>query len=97
MSKKQLLNRNKKRTNIEPNRSVSLMLSPYYLHCFSTVSSGINAMACVTIEDFIKPLTKLEESKYTWITKGTNWQSFSAFKILDIFDHSNCQSIPGQI
>ena len=27
-------------------------------------------MSCVTIEDFIKPVTKLTERKYTWISKG---------------------------
>jgi len=41
---------------------------------FSTVSSGINAMSCVTIEDFIKPFTKLSERKYTWISKGKQWK-----------------------
>ena len=28
-------------------------------------------MACVTTEDFIKPVTKLTETKYTWISKGS--------------------------
>nr|XP_039270916.1 sodium-coupled monocarboxylate transporter 1-like [Styela clava] len=36
----------------------------------STVSSGINAMATVTIEDLIKPFAKWSERTYMWITKG---------------------------
>nr|XP_039271472.1 sodium-coupled monocarboxylate transporter 1-like isoform X2 [Styela clava] len=36
----------------------------------STVSSGINAMATVSIEDFVKPCSNLSERTYMWITKG---------------------------
>ena len=27
-------------------------------------------MACVAIEDFIKPFTNMTETKYLWISKG---------------------------
>lgn len=37
---------------------------------FSTVSSSINALAAVTIEDLIKPHTNLSEKQLSWLSKG---------------------------
>lgn len=36
----------------------------------STVSSSINAMAAVTVEDMIKPYTNMSEKHLTWLSKG---------------------------
>ncbi|XP_076801198.1 sodium-coupled monocarboxylate transporter 1-like [Clavelina lepadiformis] len=47
-----------------------VVMSCVFSGSLSTVSSGINAMACVTIEDFIKPVTNWSETKYTWVSKG---------------------------
>nr|XP_039271182.1 sodium-coupled monocarboxylate transporter 2-like [Styela clava] len=40
-----------------------------YAGCMSTVSSGINAMACVTSEDFIRPFVKWTDSTMTIVAK----------------------------
>uniref|UniRef100_H2YIT5 Sodium-coupled monocarboxylate transporter 1 n=1 Tax=Ciona savignyi TaxID=51511 RepID=H2YIT5_CIOSA len=50
--------------------SGSLSIQNTYVF-FSTVSSGINAMSCVTVEDFIKPVTKWSDTTYTWVSKGS--------------------------
>ncbi|XP_039270914.2 sodium-coupled monocarboxylate transporter 1-like isoform X1 [Styela clava] len=47
-----------------------LFVSCVFSGSLSTVSSGINAMATVTIEDFIKPVTKWKPNTYTWTSKG---------------------------
>ncbi|XP_062238389.1 sodium-coupled monocarboxylate transporter 1-like isoform X2 [Platichthys flesus] len=36
----------------------------------STVSSSINALATVTIEDLVKPYTNMSEKHLTWLSKG---------------------------
>lgn len=36
----------------------------------STVSSSINALAAVTVEDLIKPYTNMSEKHLSWISKG---------------------------
>ncbi|XP_078098556.1 sodium-coupled monocarboxylate transporter 1-like isoform X2 [Mustelus asterias] len=47
-----------------------LFVAAAYSGTLSTVSSGINALAAVTVEDFIKPHFSLSEKKLSWITKG---------------------------
>lgn len=42
-----------------------------YLKCNpSTVSSSINALAAVALEDLIKPYFKLSEKHQFWMSKG---------------------------
>lgn len=36
----------------------------------STISTGINAMACVTVEDFLKPFTNFKSNTNGWISRG---------------------------
>lgn len=36
----------------------------------STVSSSVNALAAVTIEDLIKPYTHMSEKHLSWTSKG---------------------------
>lgn len=39
--------------------------------CFSTVSSSINALVAVTVEDFIRPVYKnLTDKQVTWMNMG---------------------------
>ncbi|XP_039271185.2 sodium-coupled monocarboxylate transporter 2-like isoform X1 [Styela clava] len=47
-----------------------LFVASVFSGCLSTVSSGINAMACVTVEDFIRPFVTWEEKTLTWLSKG---------------------------
>ncbi|XP_063783897.1 sodium-coupled monocarboxylate transporter 1 [Pseudophryne corroboree] len=50
-----------------------LFVSCAYSGTLSTVSSSINALAAVTVEDLIKPYFKsLSETKLSWISKGTS-------------------------
>ncbi|XP_018111558.1 sodium-coupled monocarboxylate transporter 1 isoform X1 [Xenopus laevis] len=50
-----------------------LFVSCVYSGTLSTVSSSINALAAVTVEDLIKPYFKsLSEAKMSWISKGTS-------------------------
>lgn len=44
------------------------MLLLYINH--STVSSSINALAAVTVEDLIKPHTHMSEKHLAWTSKG---------------------------
>lgn len=45
----------------------------------STVSSSINALAAVTLEDLIKPYTNMSEKHLFWMSKGlSKWMSLSA-------------------
>ncbi|XP_048408811.1 sodium-coupled monocarboxylate transporter 1 isoform X2 [Stegostoma tigrinum] len=47
-----------------------LFVAAAYSGTLSTVSSSINALAAVTVEDVIKPYTSLSEQKLAWVTKG---------------------------
>uniref|UniRef100_A0A8C3RZP6 Solute carrier family 5 member 8 n=1 Tax=Chelydra serpentina TaxID=8475 RepID=A0A8C3RZP6_CHESE len=48
-----------------------LFVASAYSGTLSTVSSSINALAAVTVEDLIKPyFTSLSEKKLSWISKG---------------------------
>ncbi|OCT88734.1 sodium-coupled monocarboxylate transporter 1-like [Xenopus laevis] len=47
-----------------------LFVACAYSGTLSTVSSSINALAAVTIEDLIKPYTNLSENKLAWTSKG---------------------------
>ncbi|NP_001084454.1 sodium-coupled monocarboxylate transporter 1 [Xenopus laevis] len=50
-----------------------LFVSCAYSGTLSTVSSSINALAAVTVEDLIKPyIRSLSEKKMSWISKGTS-------------------------
>eukprot|EP00064_Thunnus_orientalis_P009716 superscaffoldBa00001251_g9742 len=40
------------------------------LNFWDTVSSSINALAAVTVEDLIKPYTQMSEKHLSWISKG---------------------------
>ncbi|XP_058481429.1 sodium-coupled monocarboxylate transporter 1 [Solea solea] len=47
-----------------------LFVAAAYSGSLSTVSSSINALAAVTVEDLIKPYTNLSEKHLAWISKG---------------------------
>ncbi|XP_032898629.1 sodium-coupled monocarboxylate transporter 1 isoform X1 [Amblyraja radiata] len=47
-----------------------LFVAAVYSGTLSTVSSSINALAAVTVEDILKPNFTLSEKKLAWITKG---------------------------
>ncbi|XP_075716189.1 sodium-coupled monocarboxylate transporter 1-like [Rhinoderma darwinii] len=47
-----------------------LFVACAYSGTLSTVSSSINALAAVTVEDLIKPYTNLSERKLSWLSKG---------------------------
>ncbi|XP_053319633.1 sodium-coupled monocarboxylate transporter 1-like [Spea bombifrons] len=47
-----------------------LFVACAYSGTLSTVSSSINALAAVTVEDLIKPYTNLSEKKLAWISRG---------------------------
>lgn len=47
-----------------------LFVAAVYSSSLSTISSGINAMACVTLEDFIRPTTDWRELTYTRVSRG---------------------------
>ncbi|XP_018412156.1 PREDICTED: sodium-coupled monocarboxylate transporter 1 isoform X2 [Nanorana parkeri] len=50
-----------------------LFVACAYSGTLSTVSSSINALAAVTVEDLIKPFSKpLSETKLSWISKGAS-------------------------
>ncbi|CAI9571325.1 unnamed protein product [Staurois parvus] len=50
-----------------------LFVACAYSGTLSTVSSSINALAAVTVEDLVKPFYKsLSETKLSWISKGTS-------------------------
>uniref|UniRef100_A0A673BHN6 Solute carrier family 5 member 8 n=1 Tax=Sphaeramia orbicularis TaxID=375764 RepID=A0A673BHN6_9TELE len=47
-----------------------LFFAAVYSGSLSTVSTGINAMAAVTLEDLIKPYTNMSEKHLHWVSKG---------------------------
>ncbi|XP_063783898.1 sodium-coupled monocarboxylate transporter 1-like [Pseudophryne corroboree] len=47
-----------------------LFVACAYSGTLSTVSSSINALAAVTVEDLIKPYTNLSEKKLSWLSRG---------------------------
>lgn len=47
-----------------------LFVAAVYSGSLSTVSSSINALATVTVEDLIKPYTHMSEKQDFWISKG---------------------------
>ncbi|XP_054595557.1 sodium-coupled monocarboxylate transporter 1 isoform X2 [Nothobranchius furzeri] len=47
-----------------------LFVAAAYSGSLSTVSSSINALAAVTVEDLIRPHAKLSEKHLSWISKG---------------------------
>ncbi|XP_074482442.1 sodium-coupled monocarboxylate transporter 1 [Sebastes fasciatus] len=47
-----------------------LFVAAAYSGSLSTVSSSINALAAVTVEDLIKPYTNMSEKHLSWISKG---------------------------
>ncbi|XP_067438038.1 sodium-coupled monocarboxylate transporter 1 isoform X1 [Thunnus thynnus] len=47
-----------------------LFVAAAYSGSLSTVSSSINALAAVTVEDLIKPYTQMSEKHLSWISKG---------------------------
>uniref|UniRef100_A0A672F3M9 Solute carrier family 5 member 8 n=1 Tax=Salarias fasciatus TaxID=181472 RepID=A0A672F3M9_SALFA len=49
-----------------------LFVAAAYSGSLSTVSSSINALATVTVEDFIKPHTHLSDKSLFWTSKGTS-------------------------
>ncbi|XP_048467808.1 sodium-coupled monocarboxylate transporter 1-like [Rhincodon typus] len=50
-----------------------LFVAAAYSGTLSTVSSSINALAAVTVEDIIKPFISLSEQKLSWVTKGLSF------------------------
>ncbi|XP_072419542.1 sodium-coupled monocarboxylate transporter 1-like [Chiloscyllium punctatum] len=50
-----------------------LFVAAAYSGTLSTVSSSINALAAVTVEDVIKPFFGLSEQKLAWVTKGLSF------------------------
>ncbi|XP_040886233.1 sodium-coupled monocarboxylate transporter 1-like [Toxotes jaculatrix] len=47
-----------------------LFVAAAYSGSLSTVSSSINALAAVTVEDLIKPYSNMSEKHLSWISKG---------------------------
>ncbi|XP_053575790.1 sodium-coupled monocarboxylate transporter 1-like [Bombina bombina] len=47
-----------------------LFVACAYSGTLSTVSSSINALAAVTVEDLIKPFTNMSENQLSWTSKG---------------------------
>nr|XP_019947839.1 PREDICTED: sodium-coupled monocarboxylate transporter 1-like [Paralichthys olivaceus] len=50
-----------------------LFFAAVYSGSLSTVSSSINALATVTIEDLVKPYTNMSEKHLTWMSKGMSF------------------------
>ncbi|GLD48496.1 sodium-coupled monocarboxylate transporter 1 isoform X1 [Lates japonicus] len=50
-----------------------LFVAAAYSGSLSTVSSSINALAAVTVEDLIKPYTNMSEKHLSWISKGLSF------------------------
>ncbi|XP_014325061.1 sodium-coupled monocarboxylate transporter 1 [Xiphophorus maculatus] len=50
-----------------------LFVAAAYSGSLSTVSSSINALAAVTVEDIIRPYTNFSEKRLTWISKGMSF------------------------
>ncbi|XP_068611605.1 sodium-coupled monocarboxylate transporter 1-like [Brachionichthys hirsutus] len=47
-----------------------MFVAAAYSGSLSTVSSSINALAAVTLEDLIKPCTNMSEKNLSWVSKG---------------------------
>ncbi|KAL4220203.1 Sodium-coupled monocarboxylate transporter 1 [Mactra antiquata] len=49
-----------------------LLLSTVFSGSLSTISSGLNAIAAVILEDFVKPMccSKIDSNRATWLSKG---------------------------
>lgn len=60
-----------------------MWLTPSFLTLYSTVSSSINALVAVTVEDFVLPLGKnLTEKQVTWMNMGlSKYKNFSKCRI----------------
>lgn len=52
-----------------PNLCLSSPIHP------STVSSSINALAAVTVEDLLRPYTNMSEKQLSWMSKGMSEQA----------------------
>ncbi|KAM9334617.1 sodium-coupled monocarboxylate transporter 1-like [Symphorus nematophorus] len=50
-----------------------LFFAAVFSGSLSTVSSGINALAAVTLEDLIKPYTNMSEKHLFWMSKGLSF------------------------
>ncbi|KAG7215929.1 hypothetical protein INR49_031525 [Caranx melampygus] len=50
-----------------------LFVAAAYSGSLSTVSSSINALAAVTVEDLIKPYTNMSEKHLSWVSKGLSF------------------------
>ncbi|KAM4711822.1 sodium-coupled monocarboxylate transporter 1 [Anableps anableps] len=50
-----------------------LFVAAAYSGSLSTVSSSINALAAVTVEDIIRPYTNFSEKHLSWISKGMSF------------------------
>ncbi|KAF7667565.1 hypothetical protein LDENG_00057160 [Lucifuga dentata] len=50
-----------------------LFVAAAYSGSLSTVSSSVNALAAVTVEDLIKPYTKMSEKHLSWVSKGLSF------------------------
>ncbi|KAM9334618.1 sodium-coupled monocarboxylate transporter 1-like [Symphorus nematophorus] len=51
-----------------------LFFAAVFSGSLSTVSSSINALAAVTLEDLIKPYTNMSEKHLFWMSKGLNYE-----------------------
>lgn len=58
----------------------------------STVSSSINALAAVTVEDIIRPHTNVSEKHLTWVSKGLSKCILSGFHWVICFCASRAEN-----
>lgn len=50
--------------------NLTLTFAFLYQSNYSTVSSSINALAAVTVEDLFRPYTNMSEKQLSWMSKG---------------------------
>uniref|UniRef100_A0A3P9CQZ1 Solute carrier family 5 member 8 n=1 Tax=Maylandia zebra TaxID=106582 RepID=A0A3P9CQZ1_9CICH len=64
-----------------------LFVAAAFSGSLSTVSSSINALAAVTVEDLIKPYASMSERQLAWISKGTsnNYEKLLTNELISIF------------